>query len=44
MLEGRMLIKASRGLIEVRDRQGLQKLAGQSYGASEAEYARLLAT
>jgi CRP-like cAMP-binding protein len=41
MLEGRLLIRASRGLIEVRDREGLQNLAGRSYGASEAEYARL---
>lgn len=44
MLEGRLLIRASRGLIEVRDREGLQTLAGRSYGASEAEYARLFAS
>ena len=42
MLEERKLIKATRGLIEVRDRQGLEALAGRSYGTSEAEYARLM--
>ena len=42
MLEGRKFIRATRGLIEVQDRQGLVTLAGRAYGASEAEYARLL--
>jgi len=43
MLESRKLIKATRGVFEVRDRKGLEALAGRSYGASEAEYARLMA-
>jgi CRP-like cAMP-binding protein len=42
MLEGRGLINATRGLITVRDRKGLEKLAGSSYGPSEAEYRRLM--
>lgn len=43
VLEGNLLIKADRGRIKVRDRQGLEELAGGSYGASEAEYRRLFA-
>src|SRR6056297_1984245 len=41
ILEGRGLIKAERGKITIRDREKLLKLAGASYGQSEAEYARL---
>jgi CRP-like cAMP-binding protein len=41
-LEGRKLIKATRGLIVIQDRRGLEELAGNSYGVSEAEYARLM--
>lgn len=41
-LEGNGLIKASRGRITVRDRDRLVALADSSYGAAEAEYARLI--
>jgi len=40
-LEGRRLIKSTRGLVEVLDRAGLEAAAGGSYGVSEAEYVRL---
>lgn len=42
LLEGRQLIKASRGCIRVVDRDGLREAARGSYGVTEAEYARLL--
>jgi CRP-like cAMP-binding protein len=42
MLEGRGLIKATRGLIKVLERKGLERLAGSTYGPSEAEYRRLM--
>jgi CRP-like cAMP-binding protein len=42
ILEGKALIRSSRGLITVRDRDGLEALAGASYGAPEAEYERLI--
>jgi CRP-like cAMP-binding protein len=42
LLEGSRLIKAARGLVTVRDRPGLEKLAGKSYGMPEQEYRRLL--
>lgn len=41
ILEGGLLIKADRGRIMVRNRQGLEELAGGSYGVPEAEYRRL---
>ncbi len=41
-LEGRGLIKATRGLIRVLDRGGLETAADGSYGVPEAEYERLL--
>lgn len=41
-LEGSQLIKAQRGRITVRDREGLITLANGSYGVTEAEYARLI--
>jgi hypothetical protein len=41
-LEGRRLLSASRGLITLRDREGLEKVAGAFYGAPEAELRRLL--
>ncbi|MHC2017780.1 Crp/Fnr family transcriptional regulator [Methylobacterium sp. CM6247] len=41
-LEGNQLIKAQRGRIKVRDRDGLIALANGSYGTTEAEYARLI--
>lgn len=41
-LEGRKLIKASRGQLTVLDRPGLEKFAGSSYGVAEREYQRLI--
>jgi CRP-like cAMP-binding protein len=43
VLEGNHLIRASRGLITVRNREGLETLADNAYGMPEAEYARLMA-
>jgi CRP-like cAMP-binding protein len=40
-LEGRGLIKATRGLVHIVDRDGLLALAKESYGLPEREYARL---
>ena len=42
LLEGRGLIKATRGHIRVLNRGGLEATAQGSYGVPEAEYARLL--
>jgi hypothetical protein len=36
-------IRSTRGQISVRDREGLKAMAGESYGAAEAEYQRLVA-
>ena len=41
-LEGNRLIKAVRGRVTIRDRDGLVALADGSYGTTEAEYARLI--
>jgi CRP-like cAMP-binding protein len=41
ILEGMRLIKARRGLVQVRDREGLIAAAAGSYGIPEREYARL---
>ncbi len=41
-LEGRGLIRATRGQITVVDRAGLIRVAEGSYGVPEAEYQRLL--
>jgi CRP-like cAMP-binding protein len=41
-LEGRGLLRASRGQILLLDRKGLEKVAGGFYGAPEAELKRLL--
>jgi len=41
-LEGSQLIKAHRGRLTVRDREGLVAFANGSYGTTEAEYARLI--
>jgi CRP-like cAMP-binding protein len=43
MLEGRGLIKATRGRIQVLDRGDLERAATGLYGPPEAEYARLMA-
>ena len=42
LLEGRGLIRASRGQITILDRQGLENEARDSYGAPESEYRRLI--
>jgi hypothetical protein len=42
-LEGKGLIRASRGKISILDRQGLESAADGCYGAPEAEYRRLMA-
>jgi CRP-like cAMP-binding protein len=42
-LEGLEVIKASRGKIEILDREELLACAGGSYGMAEAEYERLMA-
>jgi CRP-like cAMP-binding protein len=41
LLEGRGLIRASRGCIEILDRDGMKDCAGDIYGPPEAEYERL---
>jgi CRP-like cAMP-binding protein len=43
ILEGAHMIKAERGLVTILDRAKLEQVAGESYGVSEAEYARLIA-
>jgi CRP-like cAMP-binding protein len=42
IVEGTGAIKATRSLISVRSRKGLEELAGASYGLPEAEYRRVL--
>jgi hypothetical protein len=42
MLEGAQTIRATRGLITVRDRAKLQAKARGAYGIPETEYKRLL--
>jgi CRP-like cAMP-binding protein len=42
-LEGKGAIKTSRARITIQDRTQLEKLAGETYGAAEAEYQRLIA-
>ena len=41
-LEGNRLIRAKRGGITVLDRTGLEEVAGDAYGVSEAEYASVM--
>lgn len=41
ILEGKGMIKATRGLLKVLDRTKLEQLAGNSYGIAEAEYERV---
>jgi CRP-like cAMP-binding protein len=43
VLEGEQLIRCSRGQISIRDRTGLKRMSGESYGPPEAEYRQLLA-
>jgi CRP-like cAMP-binding protein len=42
VLESKELIESSRGEIVVRNRKGLEKIAGFFYGVPEAEYRRLM--
>ena len=42
VLEGEGLIRSRRGLVIVRDREGLEKACGHLYGVPEAEYRRLI--
>ncbi len=42
VLEGNRLIRADRGWLTIRDRAGLEEFAGDAYGRSEEEYARLI--
>ena len=42
ILEGDLLIKATRGNIKILDRDRLVRAAGASYGVPEAEYERLI--
>jgi len=42
ILEGNRLIRATRGRVTILDREGLEKLADDSYGMPEREYARLM--
>lgn len=42
VLEGMRLIRASRGLVAIRDRAGLEELAADAYGKPEAEYERII--
>jgi CRP-like cAMP-binding protein len=41
-LESRGLIRASRGMIIVRNRKGVERRAGGTYGVPEAEFSRLI--
>jgi hypothetical protein len=42
VLEGKSLISSSRGSVTVRDRKGLERLAGDAYGVPEREYDLLI--
>jgi CRP-like cAMP-binding protein len=42
-LKARKLIGSARGAIVVRNRKGIERMAGAAYGAPEAEYRRLIA-
>jgi len=41
-LEGRGFIRAERGCIRLRDRQGLEQFAGDAYGQAEACYEKII--
>jgi DNA-binding transcriptional MocR family regulator len=41
MLESQGLIRATRGVVTIQDREGLEEAADGSYGQPEAEYRRL---
>ena len=42
LLEGKGMIRATRGMIRILDREGLEELAEASYGVPEREYERLM--
>jgi CRP-like cAMP-binding protein len=42
VLEGKHLVLSQRGFVTIRDRAGLEALAGSSYGVPEREYRRLI--
>ncbi|SDE68895.1 cAMP-binding domain of CRP or a regulatory subunit of cAMP-dependent protein kinases [Limimaricola pyoseonensis] len=42
ILEGQGLLRATRGLIRILDRRGLEEMVGGFYGVPEAEYRRLV--
>jgi CRP-like cAMP-binding protein len=42
VLEGKHLVLSQRGFVTIRDRIGLEALAGSSYGVPEREYRRLI--
>lgn len=41
-LEGKALVKSTRGAVIILDRHGLEEMAGQFYGVAEAEYSRIM--
>lgn len=41
-LEGKALLKATRGVVTITDRPGLEELAGPYYGIAESEYRRIM--
>jgi CRP-like cAMP-binding protein len=43
-LEGKALVKSTRGAVAILDRRGLKEMAGQFYGVAEAEYRRIMKT
>jgi CRP-like cAMP-binding protein len=43
-LEGEGLIRGTRGRVTIRDRGGLRRRAGNTYGFAEQEYSRLIAS
>ena len=43
ILEGAAMIRSTRGLVTIIDREKLMELASDTYGAPEAEYSRLIA-
>jgi hypothetical protein len=43
VLEGHRALRSSRGHLVIRDRPGLEQLAGECYGVAEAAYCRMIA-
>lgn len=41
-LEGKQIIRSTRGEIIITDRRGLEELAGEGYGPAEPEYRTLV--